>query len=205
METAMNKKISELLEEIRQREQELGQLLKQHEDNLSYSIDGTKIRFEKAVKRAHRRMKTGIIKWLRESEFRNVASAPVIYLMIIPFSLLDITISVYQHLCFGLYRIPKVRRGDYIIVDRHHLSYLNIIEKINCIYCGYVSGLLTYSREIVARTEQYWCPIKHARKVVNPHRQYADFARYGDSEDYVEHVKVMRTSVREHERESGRE
>ena len=98
-----------------------------------------------------------------------------------------------------------MRRGDYIIVDRHHLSYLNIIEKINCIYCGYVSGLLTYSREIVARTEQYWCPIKHARKVVNPHRQYADFARYGDSEDYVEHVKVMRTSVREHERESGRE
>ncbi|MCB1704545.1 MAG: hypothetical protein KDI17_06765 [Halioglobus sp.] len=199
----MNKKINDLLEEIRQREEELAKLLKQHEENLSYSIDGTKIRFEKAVKRAHRRVKTGIIQWLGESELRNVASAPVIYFMIIPFALLDITLSAYQYLCFGLYRIPRVRRSDYIVIDRHHLSYLNIIEKINCVYCGYVSGLLTYSREIVARTEQYWCPIKHARKVVNPHKRYAGFARYGESEGYVEHVKVMRSSVRQPDPEPG--
>ena len=201
----MNKKISELLEEIRQREQELAQLLKDHEEQLSYSIDGKKVRFEKAIKQAHRRMKTGLIQWLGQSDLRNVMSAPVIYLMIIPFSALDITLSVYQHLCFPLYRIPKVRRSDYIVLDRHHLSYLNIIEKINCVYCGYVSGLLTYCREIVARTEQYWCPIKHARKVVNPHKRYAGFARYGESEGYVEHVKVMRTSVREQDRGPGRE
>ncbi len=191
----MKEKIRTLLEEIRQREDEIAKLLKQQEAALSYSIDGTKIRFEKAVKQAQRRMKASIFTWLADSDLRNVASAPVIYLMFVPFVILDFSISSYQYLCFPLYRIAKVNRSKYIVVDRHHLSYLNSIEKLNCVYCGYISGLLAYSREIVSRTEQYWCPIKHARNIVNADKRYEQFAPFGDAEGLVEHVKIMRAVV----------
>lgn len=76
------------------------------------------------------------------------------------------------------------------MIDRHHLAYLNSIEKLNCVYCGYANGLLAYAREIVARTEQYWCPIKHAHKLLGTHDRYARFVDYGDAEDF--HVDQQR-------------
>jgi len=33
-------------------------------------------------------------------------------------------------------------------MDRHHLAYLNVIEKLNCEYCGYANGVFAYVREI---------------------------------------------------------
>ncbi len=74
-------------------------------------------------------------------------------------------------------------------------SYLNSIEKFNRVYCGYVNGLIAYAREIVPRTEQYWCPIKHARKVLDPHRRYARFADFGDSQELHERIQRMRESL----------
>jgi len=80
-------------------------------------------------------------------------------------------------------------------LDRHRLSHLNSIEKLNCVYCGYVNGLIAYAREIVARTEQYWCPIKHARKILDPHRRYARFADFGDSDELARHAERMRSAL----------
>lgn len=191
----MNSRISELLEEIREREEELEDAIRTHEVAFLYRFEGTKVKFEQTVLQAHRRLKVGLFRWLRASSPRNVISAPLIYAMIVPFVLLDLAISVYQLLCFPLYRIAKVKRRKYIAVDRHQLSYLNSIEKLNCVYCGYVNGLVAYSREIVARSEQYWCPIKHARKVLDPHRRYARFADFGDSQAYSLHVKRMRDAI----------
>lgn len=54
-------------------------------------------------------------------------------------------------------------------MDLQKLVYLNGIEKFNCLSCGYGYGVISYTREIIARTEQYWCPIKHARRVVGSH------------------------------------
>lgn len=34
------------------------------------------------------------------------------------------------------------------------------MEKVNCVYCSYFNGLMSYLREIAGRTEQYWCPIR---------------------------------------------
>jgi hypothetical protein len=116
--------------------------------------------------------------------------------MIVPFLLLDVFLTVYQAICFPLYRIPKVQRSDYLVVDRHNLGYLNIIERMNCVYCGYADGLLTYARQILSRTEMYWCPIKHARQVLDPHRRYAKFADFGVGENYAAHVTAMREQVR---------
>ena len=65
-----------------------------------------------------------------------------------------------------------MRRRDYFVFDRHHLAYLNAIEKLNCAYCSYANGLVAYVREIAGRTEQFWCPIKHARRAIGAHAHY---------------------------------
>ncbi len=60
-----------------------------------------------------------------------------------------------------MYEIPYVKRSEYIKVDRYKLSKLNFVDKLNCAYCGYANGWLSYATEIAAKTESYWCAIKH--------------------------------------------
>jgi hypothetical protein len=191
----MNENIRRILSEISELEEELASVIDEQQERLHYRIEGSRIRFEENLRRIHHELKTGVLPWLRKSELRNIASAPFIYLMIVPFVMLDVLLFVYQSVCFPLYRIPKVRRSNYVVVDRHHLGYLNAIEKVNCMFCGYVDGLLSYTRQIVSRTEMYWCPIKHARKVLEPHRRYSRFTDFGVGEDYEAHVDEMREKL----------
>ena len=191
----MNNRINELLEEIRALEEALAETIKTQELEFYYRLEGTRVRFEKAVKQAHKKFKVGSLVWLARSNPRNLISAPFIYFMIIPFSFLDFSVTVYQWICFPLYRIARVKRSNYIAIDRHQLSYMNSFEKLNCTYCGYVNGLVAYIREITARTEQYWCPVKHARKILDPHRRYNRFADFGDPQGYQEHIQTMREQL----------
>jgi hypothetical protein len=105
-------------------------------------------------------------------------------------------VSLYQAVCFRAYGIPRVRRGDYIVFDRQHLAYLNAIEVLNCLFCGYANGLVAYVREVSSRTEQYWCPIKHALRISDPHRRYRQFVEYGDAEGYRERLAAFREALR---------
>ncbi|HSG89722.1 MAG TPA: hypothetical protein VLA56_10960 [Pseudomonadales bacterium] len=195
----MATKITELVDRIDRLERELLEEIRRQEESFHYRIEGTRVRFESAVAQAHRELRTALLPWLRSSQWRNALSAPIIYAMIVPLALLDLTITVYQHLCFRLYRIPRVVRARYVVLDRHQLAYLNGIEKLNCVYCGYGNGVVAYAREIIARTEQYWCPIKHARKVLGTHRRYARFANYGDAERYHEQALKLREDLRDRE------
>ena len=103
----------------------------------------------------------------------------------------------YQATCFPIYGIPRVRRSNYIVIDHQHLAYLNIFEKFHCIYCSYANGLLSYAREITARTEQFFCPIKHARKVLDSHSRYANFLDYGEAADFHAKLEELRTALAE--------
>lgn len=200
---SMNEKIRLVLNEISALEEELATLVHEQQEQLHYRIEGSKIRFEKNLRRIHHELKTGVFAWLRKSEIRNVITAPFIYAMIIPFLALDLFLLVYQSICFPLYRISKVKRSRYVIIDRHKLGYLNVIERMNCIYCGYADGVLAYARQVLSRTEMYWCPIKHARKVLDPHRRYAAFADFGDGEQLQAHVVAMRQQLRAAESGQG--
>jgi hypothetical protein len=104
--------------------------------------------------------------------------------------------SAYQHVCFRVYAIPRVRRSDYISLDRRHLNYLNWIESLNCLYCSYANGVIAYVREIGSRTEQYWCPIKHALRISDPHRRYYEFLEYGDAQGYRARLDDFRAALR---------
>jgi hypothetical protein len=193
---AMNENVRRILSDIARLEDELAGLIQAQQEQLHYRIEGSKIRFEENLRRVHHELKTGIVAWLRASEFRNLISAPFIYAMIIPLAILDLFLFTYQAICFPLYRIPKVRRSNYIVVDRHNLGYLNMIEKMNCMFCGYADGVLAYGRQILSRTETYWCPIKHARRILDPHRRYARFVDFGDGEVFEESARALREDVR---------
>lgn len=193
----MNDRIRTIVRQITTLEDELREALQEQEVQVLYRLKGTKISFEKAIRELHRRLRMGLVSWFRGARWQNVASAPVIYSMIIPFVLLDLWLTVYHAVCFPLYGIPKVRRSAYIAVDRQHLAYLNLFEKLNCMYCGYANGLLAYAREITSRTEQYWCPIKHARKLLGAHPRCERFIDYGDSRDFHARLAQFRAALRD--------
>ena len=123
-------------------------------------------------------------------------TAPLIYGMVAPLALLDLFLTLYQATCFRIYGIEKVRRGDYPIFDRSQLGYLNAVEKLNCAYCSNANGLIAYLSEIAARTEQHWCPIKHARRVVAAHQHYAVLVDYGDADSYRKALPDLRRALR---------
>ena len=120
-----------------------------------------------------------------ERFWRHTFSMPFIYFMIIPLVLFDLCLEVYHQVCFRLYKIPVVKRSQYIKIDRHKLSYLIWYEKIYCAYCGYANGLMHYASVIAGETEKYWCGIKHAKdpNFIPPEHQ-KDFLEYGDVKGY---------------------
>jgi hypothetical protein len=121
---------------------------------------------------------------------------PSILMMIIPAVIADIFATVYQVINFTAYDIPKVKRSKYIIIDRHHLSHLNLMEKIFCVFCGYVNGVIQYCAEIGSRTEEFWCPIKHNKKAGSEHKRYNNYLEYNDSEAYHEKRKKIRLQMK---------
>jgi len=193
----MNPKISELLARIQQMELEIEQEMKRKRAELQADFEETRVRFEYEVLEQQRRFKTGVLPYMLSANLLSVLTAPVIYSVLFPMLLLDLFITVYQHICFRAYGIPRVKRSDYFVYDRAHLAYLNLIEKINCAYCSYGNGLMAYGREVVARTEQYWCPIKHARKIMAAHPYYTGFVDFGDAESYKQELERLRTQLAE--------
>jgi hypothetical protein len=189
-------RLDDLLDRIARLEREVEVELDRAREKWRYRIVAGRVRFEREVRLAHARLKHSIPRFLRESQPLNILTAPIIYSMIVPLALLDLWISVYQAICFPVYGIERVDRGGYIVVDRHHLAYLNGIEKLNCVYCGYATGVFAYVREIAGRTEQYWCPIRHAKRIRAPHAHYREFVDYGDAEQYREQLLVLRHKLK---------
>jgi hypothetical protein len=157
-----------------------------------YELREGKVWFSKEIKQEHGQLKTSLFQYALHSRFLAVLTAPFIYACIIPFVILDLFISVYQGVCFPVYGIPKVRRKEYIAIDRNQLRYLNALEGFNCLYCSYGNGILAYVAEIAGRTEQHWCPIKHARRLRATHDRYVNFLPYGDAKAYRDQIDKVR-------------
>lgn len=142
--------------------------------------------------RQQKRYKIGLFRFLLRSNLLDILTAPIVYSGWIPFLLMDLFVTVYQTVCFPIYRIPKVKRSDYLVFDRGDLPYLNLIEKFNCLYCSYGNGVAAYTREVASRTEQYWCPIKHARRIKAAHERYPKFFDHGDAEAFRQGLNRLR-------------
>ena len=191
----MNDNIRQLLTQISALEEQLADALRTQEHRMFFTIKGRRVEFERSVREAHRQLKTSFFHWLVTYRPQNLITGPVIYGMAVPLLLFDLCISFYQATCFPIYGVRKVRRRDYIVFDRQQLDYLNFIEKFHCTYCAYGSGLLAYAGEIVARTEHYFCPIKHAHKMLGTHAHYTQFLDYGDAADFEIRLEAFRKEL----------
>lgn len=174
--------INSLSAEIRGLEDELDRKYEEQGKLLIAEHDGTVHVFDAATIQKHKKMRAPVMRYRFNLPQRVKLTFPFVYGMIVPLVFLDLCVIVFHAVCFRAWRASLVRRSNYVVVDRQHLSYLNGLEKLNCVFCGYANGVLAFTREVAARTEEYWCPIKHASKTEDAHRRYNIFIQYGDAD-----------------------
>lgn len=178
-------------------ERELQQALAAWHAEAAETVQTRLHRLSAEFRAEQRRLRRGLLAHLASIGLLMWLTAPFIYALIIPMLLTDLFTTVYQRVCFPIYGIPRVSRRDYVVLDRHRLPYLNALEKLNCLYCGYANGVIAYAREIASRTEQYFCPIKHATPPGAPHARYANFVDYADAQAYRERQAQLRKTAGE--------
>ena len=187
----MSDKIKSLRREIRSLEERLENEFDRKRAAFQFRLENRRIIFEKELVRQHRQLKRKLWRYIVGARPLIALTAPFIYSLILAFVFLDLLVTIYQAVCFPIYGLKKVRRQDYIVLDRHHLAYLNGLEKLNCAYCSYGNGLIAYVGEIASRTESYWCPIKHARRMSGAHNRYHEFVEYGDAAGYQSKMREL--------------
>jgi hypothetical protein len=188
--------LERIVERLREAEEDLKREVDEQQRRWQYRVHRGRVWFDRELRRAHRRVKQSIPSYILEGSPLSLLTAPVVYSLLAPLILFDLWTTAYQWVCFPIYGVPRVRRRAYFVIDRHTLAYLNGIEKVNCTFCSYANGLLAYVREVAARTEQYWCPIKHARAIPAPHQRYHFFLDFGDAEGYRRELPVLRHALR---------
>ncbi len=194
--------LNDIVTRIRALQRDLDKQLDAQRERFRYQLRRGRVVFDREIRQRHKKYKVRLWTYIKNPNWPVVLTAPFIYALIIPLVLLDLFVALYQLTCFPAYGIPKVRRRDYIAIDRHYLGYLNGLEKLNCVYCGYANGLLALVAEVASRTEAYWCPIKHARRLRGTHERYLAFADYGDAEHYRDRLQQLRAELARLERES---
>lgn len=192
----MTQRMQDLAHEIVRLQAELDREIEGRRRALGVEIAGQIVGFERGVLEAQRRLRVSVRRFVADSEFVSWLTAPVIYSLIVPLVVVDLWVSLYQAICFRAYRIQRVRRSDFILLDRRHLAYLNRVEALNCMFCSYANGLIGFVREVSSRTEQYWCPIKHAMRVNDPLHRYYQFLEYGDADGYRTRLAEFRDGLR---------
>jgi hypothetical protein len=161
-----------------------------------YRVRRGRVEFDHEIAALHARLRQSLPAYLRDANPFSLLTAPIIYSLLLPFVLLDAWTTAYQWICFPIYGVARVRRAPYFVLDRHKLQYLNAIEKANCTFCTYANGVIAYVREVAARTEQFWCPIKHGSAVPEPHARYHHFFDYGDGGRYHRDLLGLRGRLR---------
>ena len=85
---------------------------------LRYTLQGKRAVFEEEILRAHRELRVGLARYVFNANLMTVVTAPVIYAMIVPFVILDITITLYQWICFPVYGLDDFIHGRDVRQDR---------------------------------------------------------------------------------------
>lgn len=195
----MSENLTAMIDRLKDLEDEIERAFEARRTQFYTEVKDGKARFDKAALERQRQLKTRISTYLAQSSLPTLLTVPLVYGLAVPLAFLDAALWLYQLGCFTVWRIPRVKRSDYVVIDRHRLAYLNGIEKLNCVYCGYANGVIAYAREIASRTEQYWCPIKHALRTKGAHERYQDFVEYGDAKGFKRSSEVFRERLRQEE------
>lgn len=165
--------LGQLLEDMRELQEQLDVFFDSARERFRYTLEDGRVRLSQEMQETQRRYRVSSLRYLLNANLSSLLTAPLIYLMVVPLAIVDLFFTLFQHVCFRAYGVP---RNEYLVIDRHRLVYLNTIERLNCTYCGYGNGVVACTHEVIARTEQYWCPIRHARRVRGAHERYTLFS-----------------------------
>jgi hypothetical protein len=200
----MSPNVGRIVERLRAAEEDLEREVREQQRRWRYEVHRGRVRFDRQLRSAQRRLKQSIPSYIRQGSLLSLLTAPAIYSLIVPLVVLDLWVTAYQWALFPIYGVSRVPRRAYFVIDRHKLAYLNGIERVNCTICSYANGQMAYVREVAARTEQYWCPIKHARVIRTPHERYHLFFDYGDAEAYRTELVRLRQALHRETRHAGK-
>lgn len=195
----MNDRLNTILDRMSQLESEFHEELKSCEERFQQCFVASIDELKQTAQDAQQRIGSKASKLLTVMFWRHLASLPFVYVMIVPLIFMDLMLTIYQQVCFRLWGVQRARRADHYIIDRQLLDNLNLVDKFNCMFCGYGNGVFSYGREIISKTEQYWCPIKHAQKTLAASARYNEFLEYGDIEEYHEKVAKYREDLKKQE------
>src|SRR5665811_523219 len=121
----MADEIDNLLVELRALERTIEGKLEARRRAFNTHMRDGRVVFERSVIEHHRRFKTRLTTFLRNSPLIFYVTAPVIYALIVPFAFLDGAVTLFQWICFPAWNLRPVLRAQYIHLDRHRLAYLN--------------------------------------------------------------------------------
>ena len=85
----MNPQIADILERMRQLEEELEADFKLRRLALQADFEHRRVHFEEAIVARQKRFKTGLLAYLLGAELRHVVSAPFVYGLLLPMLVLD--------------------------------------------------------------------------------------------------------------------
>lgn len=190
-------KIDEITTKIKDLEDELIVEFNKRQEEFLSELEQEKKDFQESIIKEGRSKIISSLKYLSSLPIGATLTIPFIWAMIIPIIVIDLMVTIFQTICFPIYKIPKVKRKDYVVIDRYNLFYLGRVEKINCLYCEYFNGVTSYVREIAARTEQFWCPIKHSKPLKEAHSRYGKFFDYGDYLNYKNELTDKRKNFKD--------
>ena len=114
----------------------------------------------------------------------NIITGPLIYGMLVPLVLLDLSVWVYQYVCFPVYKLPRIVRAPFNAFDRQELRYLDWVSKAHCSYCAYAMGVAAFSSAVIQATEAYFCPIKHQHKLAVVKASAVPYVEYEEPEGF---------------------
>ena len=171
-----------LAERLRDAEDDFKLEVNRRQWRLRYRVHRGRLCFDKELR--DRRLKQSIPSYIRQGNVLSPLTAPLIYSLLLPIVVLDMWVTLYQWMCLPIYGVCRVPRRRFFTIDRHKLAYLNGIAQLNCTFCSYANGLVAYVREVAARTEQYGCPIKHARRLPDQHSRSEHYCEWGDAAGY---------------------
>ena len=112
--------INELLEDISDLQEQMEALFDDAREQFRYTLDGGRVRFSKEVQEFQRRFRVSSLRYILTARLSSVLTAPVIYSMVVPLLITDLTFTLYQQVCFRAYGVARVRRRDYLVNDRHN-------------------------------------------------------------------------------------
>jgi len=104
----MNGRLHQILGEMAVLEDELRSTVHDQESRMFFQINGKRVEFERSVKEAHRKLKTGFFRWPVTDRPQNLITSPLIYSMAIQLLMLDACVSFHRWACFPIYWIRKV-------------------------------------------------------------------------------------------------